>query len=206
MSSAEETALIERCQRGENRAWDELFDLHYAPTSRFIYQLGYRFTWEDVEEICQETFVSAIRNLTSFKGDCQLQTWLFQIASNKARDYLEKQCAVKRGGGKAPVSIHAEDAETGLTIDPPSGSPTPDENLLGGERTGMLMETLQQIGDPCRELIELRYFGDASYEEIALALRLNAKTVSSRLSRCLDKLGEIAKTVFGKEELAGFSV
>jgi len=51
------------------------------------------------------------------------------------------------------------------------------------------------LGQPCREILELRYFGDLSYEEIASELQMNPKTVSSRLSKCLDKLEEIAKAM-----------
>ncbi|HXS68375.1 MAG TPA: sigma factor, partial [Candidatus Polarisedimenticolia bacterium] len=72
-----EAELLERCRRGEADAWDELFDLHYAAAGRFVFQLGSDFTREDAEEICQETFLSVIRNLDSFHGESQFQTWLF---------------------------------------------------------------------------------------------------------------------------------
>ena len=65
---------------------------------------------------------------------------------------------------------------------------------------------LDQLGDPCREIIELRYFGDLEYEEIGRALNLNPKTVSSRLSRCLDRLQEIVRPVLAREKSAPFSV
>jgi hypothetical protein len=55
----------------------------------------------------------------------------------------------------------------------------------------LVRAALDQLGEPCRELLELRYFGDLSYEELAQALNLHPKTVSSRLSKCLDRLGQI---------------
>src|ERR1039458_4690013 len=100
-----EAELIARCRRGEAGAWDELFDRHYAAAGRFIFQLGHDFLREDVEEICQEVFLSVIRNLDSFQGECQFQTWLFRVAANKARDYRQRQRAAKRGGGQASVSL-----------------------------------------------------------------------------------------------------
>src|SRR5262252_3294116 len=121
-----EAELLARCRRGEAAAWDELFDAHYAAAGRFVFQLAPDFTREDVEEICQETFLSVIRNLNSFHGDSQFQTWLFRVAANKARDFRERRNAVKRGSGQAPVSLQAEDAETGLTVDPPADLPGPD--------------------------------------------------------------------------------
>ncbi|MDB6111695.1 MAG: polymerase, sigma-24 subunit, subfamily, partial [Pedosphaera sp.] len=56
------------------------------------------------------------------------------------------------------------------------------------------------LGEPCREIVELRYFGDLSYEELSRALELNPKTVSSRLSKCLDRLESIARAVFSGEK------
>ena len=195
-----ETQLLARCQRGDADAWDELFARHYAAAGRFVFQLGSDFAREDVEEICQEVFLSVIRNLHSFQGGCQFQTWLFRIAANKARDYREKQHAAKRGGGHPPLSLNAEDPDTGLTLDPPSTAPSPDTDLLNIERTELVREALDQVGEPCREIVELRYFGDLSYVELSRDLKLNPKTVSSRLSKCLDKLEVIARKIFSGEK------
>ena len=196
-----EQELLARCRRGEAEAWDELFALHYDPACRFVFQLASDLTREDVEEICQEAFLSVIRNLASFQGESAFQTWLFRIATNKARDHRERQHAAKRGGGQRPLSLQAEDPQTGLTLDPPSSAPAPDEALARTEDVALVHRALEQVGEPCRELVELRYFGDLSYDEIAAALKLNPKPVSSRLSRCLDRLEAITKTLFagGKE-------
>ena len=199
-----EAQLLARCRRGDPNAWDDLFDRHYAAAGRFVFQLGSDFTPEDVEEICQEVFLSVIKNLNSFNGESQFQTWLFRIAANKGRDYRERQHAAKRGGGQTPVSLHAEDPETGLTIDPPSHAPAPDAELLNAEKAELVRAALDQVGEPCREIIELRYFGDLSYEELSRALKLNPKTVSSRLSKCLDRLEEIARKVFSREKTGAF--
>lgn len=87
MSSTAESELVARCRRGEAQAWDELFDLHYAAVGRYVFQLSAQFTREDADEIAQETFLSVIKHIGNFHGDCQLQTWLFRIAGNKARDF-----------------------------------------------------------------------------------------------------------------------
>lgn len=199
-----EAELLERCRRGEADAWDELFDLHYAAAGRFIFQLASDFTREDAEEICQEAFLSVIRNIDSFHGNSQFQTWLFRIAANKARDFRERKNAAKRGSGHAPLSLQAEDAESGLTLDPPAELPGPDEIIMNAEKMGLVREALDNVGEPCREIIELRYFGDLSYEELSLTLKLNPKTVSSRLSKCLDRLEGLARNVFSREKSGVF--
>jgi RNA polymerase sigma-70 factor (ECF subfamily) len=201
---ASEAELLAGCRQGEAAAWDELFDLHYAAATRFIFQLSHDFTREDAEEICQDAFLAVIKSIGSFQGQSQFQTWLFRIAANKARDYRERRNAAKRGGGRAPLSLQAEDPQTGLVIDPPSHQPGPDRALLLGEQAALLHQALEQLEEPCREIIELRYFGDLSYDEISRALDLNAKTVSSRLSKCLDRLEGLAQRLFPREKSAAF--
>ncbi len=191
--------MLARCRRGEAAAWDELFDLHYDAAARFIFQLGADFTRDDAEEIAQESFLAVIHHLHAFHGDSRFQTWLFRIAGNKARDFREKRQAAKRGGGGAPLSLDAEDSETGLKLDPPSHAPAPDADLADAEQFAQVRRAVEQLESPCREVVELRYFGDLSYEEIGRLLQLNVKTVSSRLSKCLDKLEQIAKRIFAGE-------
>ena len=206
MSLDTEALLIARCRRGDADAWNEVFDAHYSATGRFVFQLISDFNREDVEEICQETFLAVISNVKTFQGNSLLQTWIFRIAANKARDYRQRQHAAKRGGGAVPISLQQENPETGLTIDPPSPLLAPDDCLMTSERAAQVGEALEILGDPCREIIELRYFGDLSYEEISSSLKLNPKTVSSRLSKCLDRLEEVMRVVICGKKSKPFSV
>jgi RNA polymerase sigma-70 factor (ECF subfamily) len=197
MSMDAESQLIDRCRKGEAAAWDELFEAHYAATGRFVFQVSPALTREDVEEICQETFLAVIRHLGSFHGGSRLQTWIFRIASNKARDYGQRQRAAKRGGGLETMSLQGGNGESQSTIDPTGRLAGPDELLMEAERAAQIGRALEQLEGPCREIIELRYFGDLSYEEISAALQLNPKTVSARLSKCLDRLEAVAMKIFG---------
>jgi RNA polymerase sigma-70 factor (ECF subfamily) len=201
-----EAECIARCRQGDPDAWDALFDQHYAVVGRFLFQLAPEFTRADVEELSQEVFLAAIKNLASFQGHSRLRTWLFRIAANKAKDFRERSRAAKRGGGLRPISLQAEPVEGEPPLDPPSPNPGPDLLLMEAERLHGVYRALDQIGHPCRELIELRYFGDLSYDEMGDALRMNPKTVSSRLSRCLDQLATIARSVLSQEDLSRFSV
>jgi RNA polymerase sigma-70 factor, ECF subfamily len=199
VNTISEAELLARCLKGDSSAWDELFTRHYAAAGRFVFQIGHNFTREDVEEICQETFLTVIKHLNTFERNCQFQTWLFRIAANKARDYRDKQGAAKRGSGQTPVPLHSNENSDGLSIDPPSPSPSPDIALLNAEQIRLIGQAVEQLELPCREVIELRYFADLSYEEISATLGLNAKTVSSRLSKCLDKLEIIVQRLLAPE-------
>jgi RNA polymerase sigma-70 factor (ECF subfamily) len=206
MSLDTEALLITRCRRGDTDAWNEVFDAHYSATGRFVFQLAPDFTREDVEEVCQETFLAVINSIKTFEGHSHLQTWIFRIAANKARDYRQRQNAAKRGGGIAPISLQQENTESGLTIDPPSPALSPDDLLMTEERVAQVAQALEGLGGPCQEIIELRYFADLSYEEISGALKLNPKTVSSRLSKCLDRLEQVMRVVICGGKTKPFSV
>ena len=187
--------LIERCREGDADAWDALFDKYYPVAARFVFQLSADFCHEDTEEICQETFLAVVRNVGSFQGKSSFQTWLLRIAANKAMDFRGKSHAEKRGGSFVHLSLDGAD-ERGEQIELPSRGPGPDGLLANAETCRLVRQSLDQLGDDCREIIELRYYGDLSYAEIADELQLNPKTVSSRLSKCLDRLSVIAKKIF----------
>ena len=196
-----EREMIQRCRKGESDAWDELFAEHYAAVGRYVFQLSNTFTREDCDEICQEVFLSVIKNLAGFGGKSRLQTWLFRIAANKARDFHAKRVAAKRGGGEVPLSLHAEDDEGNRLLDPASPLSAPDEELLREEKWKLVGEALETLGGPCQEILELRYYGDLNYHEISAELELNEKTVSSRLSKCRGKLEIVVRRLFSREKM-----
>src|SRR6476619_6988105 len=196
---ASEAQILAECRAGKAEAWDSLFDKYYATVARFVFQLSGDFCHEDTDEICQETFLSVVRNLSSFQGRRSFQTWLLRIAANKAMDYREKTRAAKRGGNAVHISIDAGRTDDEPPNDPPSGNPGPDALLQIAETSRLVRASLDRLGEPCREIIELRYYGDLSYDEIATELRLNPKTVSSRLSKCMDRLLIVAKEILQPE-------
>lgn len=187
--------LLQRCRQGDGDAWDALFDKYYPVAARFVFQLSADFCHEDTEEICQETFLAVVRNLGSFQGKSSFQTWLLRIAANKAMDFRGKSRADKRGGSFVHFSLDGASEQ----IDLPSRGLGPDALLANAETGRLVRQSLDQLDDNCREIIELRYYGDLSYAEIAHELQLNPKTVSSRLSKCLDRLSVIAKKILPSE-------
>ena len=199
-----EREMIQHCLSGESDAWDDLFAEHYQPVGRYIFQISSTFNREDADEICQEVFLSVVNKLASFGGKSRLQTWLFRIAANKARDYHAKTMAAKRGGGEVVLSLQAEDEEGNRLIDPPSSDASPDEGMVQEEDWRLVGEALAQLGGACQEILELRYFGDLSYHEISAELEINEKTVSSRLSKCRGKLETVMRNLFSRKNLGAF--
>lgn len=200
MERAAETELARRCLDGDEEAWNTFFDAHHAPLVRFAFSFSDRLTAEDAEEIAQETLLAAVRALPTFRGRCALQTWLFRIALNKARDHLERASALRRGGGRAtlPLKGGALPGEDGQDrgADPPDPSPPPDRAAALDDDSRLIRETLDRLGPPCDDLLRLRYYAGLDLAEIAAALGLNIKTVSSRLSRCLERLETLLRPIF----------
>jgi len=197
MNLRDEAELIERCLRGEAKAWERLFEAHYEPICRFAYQLSADLSIEDAEEIAQETLLAAARHLRRFRGGSALQTWLFRIAVNKTRDFLSRRQAEKRGGGRALLSLNEPGREGEPAAQAADEGPLPSEVVSRREEAALIAEALALLPARCRELIQLRYFGDLSYEELAAALGLHPKTVSSRLSRCLRRLAAAYEKLSG---------
>ncbi|MDZ4815825.1 MAG: sigma-70 family RNA polymerase sigma factor [Verrucomicrobiota bacterium] len=196
--TTDEKQLVQKCLMGEPFAWNQLFDLFYQPTARFVFQVSASFNKEDVEEICQETFLNVVHNLSSFRGQSGIQTWIFRIASNKAHDFIARRSTLKRGSGLIS-SLNETHPDGQEKYQPESNEKSPDQVVIAGEQKQELSLALEKLGPPCQEVIELRYFGDLSYEEIGRALKLNVKTVSSRLSKCLNKLEQTFIQISGSK-------
>src|SRR5438046_10694299 len=113
---------------------------------------------------------------------------------------MRVQGRAEKAGGNVVQPSRAGARESG-EIGPPSSCPGSDTAVVNAETSRLIRQSLDQLEDPCREIIELRYYGELSYGEIAAELRLNPKTVSSRLSKCLDRLCVIAKKIFPSERL-----
>ena len=119
---------------------------------------------EDASDMLQEVFLSVIRNLDSFHGGSRFQTWLFRIATNKARDYRERRNAAKRGGGLARVSLDGEALAVETLVD----------EVLAVDTA---LARLEAVDERLARLVEWRYFGGMTDVEIAAALGVTDRTL-----------------------------
>lgn len=153
MNSSEE--LIARARRGEDEAFRLIFDRYGRPVISFIYDMvGHR---DLAEELTQETFVRAYKNLKSLRDDTKLSTWLFGIAKNVARESLRHK---HRETDKIAIDddrvIEIRDAKL-----------PPDRELLDKELNRVIKNALGALDEDKRIVFTLKVFGQRSYEEIA---------------------------------------
>lgn len=153
MNSSEE--LIARARRGDDEAFRLIFDRYGRPIISFIYDMVGRR--DLAEELTQETFVRAYKNLNGLRDDSKLSTWLFGIAKNVARESLRYR--------------HREMAKVGIdddrVIELSDGKLPPDRELLDKELNGVIRDALGALDEDKRLVFTLKIFQQRSYEEIA---------------------------------------
>jgi RNA polymerase sigma-70 factor, ECF subfamily len=153
MNSAED--LIARTRSGDTEAFRLIFDRYSRPVISFIYDLTNER--EVAEELMQETFVRAYRNLGSLRADAKLSTWLFGIAKNVSREHA-------RARRRASRKVELDDSAVTELRD--AGVP-PDDSLINKELNGVIREALARLDEDKRLVFTLKIFQQQSYEEIA---------------------------------------
>lgn len=180
-----ESEFIEKLKTGDAAAFDTLAN-RYAGD---IYGLLYRITQdaEEASDLTQETFLSALKAISKFRGEADLKTWLFRIAINESRNRFRWW---KRRRRDATVSLDVTIGESATTLGETfsSDAPSPEESALRHERERRLRDALQELPDIFREAVVLCDIEGFSYEEIAQTLEVNIGTVKSRIARGRDEL------------------
>lgn len=129
---------------------------------------------EAASDLTQDTFVRAYQAWGTFRGDSQAYTWLFRIAVNLARNYLDRLGRDRRRRQSLP-----EDEADPL----PDGGPGPDGRVENRELGELLAQELTALRPDQREIIVLRDVQGLSYEEIAEVLGCTVAAVKSKLFR-----------------------
>ncbi|MBO9128975.1 sigma-70 family RNA polymerase sigma factor [Bacillus sp. 165] len=126
----------------------------------------------DAEDIAQEVFLQLYRSLGQFKGESGFSTWIYRITMNKAIEYKRRQDRQK-----------AQATDDGFTSIPDSSMLTPEEALMKNAEKEMVHAHLSELPASYRDVVQLYYFEELSYGEIASNLNVAVKTVESRLYR-----------------------
>lgn len=149
--------------------------MHEAIVFRVAYVIS--GSAEDAEEAGQDALVKAWRALGRFRSGEPLRPWLLAIVANEARN--RRRVTLRRGALALRV------AEEGR---PGGAAPSPEATLLYSERRRELLDAVNSLPEPDREVISCRYFLELSEEETAGVLGVRRGTVKSRLSRALARL------------------
>jgi len=172
-------ALLERLGRTKDwsidgRDFREIFSEFYPLVLRYFVRHG--FGEEDSRDLAQETMLRVYRSLSSYSGDAQLGTWIFQVTANVCRNAVRTRASHKRSAPEDP-----RDERTDRGGDLPDDGEGPLRELLTGERAKILTEALQDLPPQMRRCVELRVQRDLTYREIAEILRISLNTVKAQL-------------------------
>jgi len=137
---------------------------------------------DEARDLTQETFLSALKAIRSFRGEAELKTWLFRIALNHSRNRFRWWKRRKRSETDSLDKPLGDGTATlGDTL--AGNGESPEQAVLRMERENRLMSTLNALPEIFREAIVLCDIEGLGYEEIARALNINVGTVKSRIAR-----------------------
>nr|WP_287938120.1 sigma-70 family RNA polymerase sigma factor [Algoriphagus sp.] len=148
---------------------------------------------DDAEDLTMEAFAKAFRNLERFKKDYTFSTWLFRIATNNTIDFIRK----KKLKTMSLNTTMSDDGGNSVTIDVEDDDNNPQDEFIRSQRIEMVRIFVDKLPAKYRKLVQLRYFDELSYEEIAQELDKPLGTVKAQLHRSRELLYEIAS---GKEK------
>ena len=165
-------ALIERCLRGDEFAWEQIVRQHW----RKVFNVAYKFvgTHEQAEDLTQDIFLKVFRSLETFDRRANFQTWLISVSRNLCIDHYR---SVRKERQTIDRDITSDD------LAPAAPTTSPLAALEQRDLAAQLRVALQQLPPSLRTAVLLRDIQELSYQEIAEQLRLPEGTVKSRINR-----------------------
>ncbi len=180
----EDLDLVELARKGDQRAFSELMARYKDTINYMILKMVHNR--DDAEDLTIEAFGKAFMHLEKYTPDFAFSTWLFKIAVNNAIDHIRK----KRLKTLSLDDEQDEDTRRAF-VNIRTSLPNPEERVIKDQRAGILRTILDDLNPKYKTLIELRYFDELSYEEIADKMQMPLGTVKAQLFRARNLLYEI---------------
>lgn len=182
MSDGSDRDLVRRAQAGETGAFDALVEKYQH---RILNLVGrYVSDRSARQDVAQEAFVKAWRNIRSFRGDSRFYTWLFRIAVNTAMNHLA--AARRRPEHTLPPGDEQDPGMDDLQVD----LDTPEGEAQAEEISALVNEVVSGLSEDLRVAITLRELEGMSYEQIAYVTKCPVGTVRSRIFRAREAIDE----------------
>ncbi|TNF28666.1 MAG: sigma-70 family RNA polymerase sigma factor [Bacteroidetes bacterium] len=173
--------------QGDQKAYAQLMD-RYRDSIYFML-LKMVNNRDDADDLTIEAFGKAFNKLHQYTPNYAFSTWLFKIASNNCIDFIRKK---KKNLLSLDKPIEGHDGGE-MTMDVPSGALDPEETYIKQQKKLLMQGVVEKLKPRYRTLVELRYFKEYSYEEIAQELDLPLGTVKAQLFRAREFLYNILK-------------
>ena len=144
---------------------------------------------DDAEDLTIEAFGKAFRNIRQYTPDYAFSTWLFKIATNNCIDFIRKKRKMMLSIDRGFENEEGQD----ISLEVKSEGPGPDDVMMKKQKVMMMKDVVDKLKPRYRRLVELRYYQELSYEEIAEELNLPLGTVKAQLFRAREFLYQIMK-------------
>ena len=181
--------LVQKARdHGDQHAYAEL--LNKYRDSLYFMMLKMTSNATDADDLTIEAFGRAFKNLKQYTPDFAFSTWLFKIAANNCIDFLRKNKRIQFADNFFDDDNEYTDAPSNI----PSDGLDPEEKIIEKQKIQLMHEVVEKLKPHYRHLIELRYFKEWSYEEIATDLDLPLGTVKAQLFRAREFLYQILRT------------
>lgn len=151
----------------------------------FVYSTALRYmaSHDDADDVTQEVFIKALRNLKKFKGNSSLKTWLYRITVNQSLNMKRKKSVFSFLGMDDDLAYNKVISETDQ----------PDTILEGKELEERFMNALASLPDKQRETFALRYFDNMTYDEISDMIGTSVGGLKANYYQAVKKLGKFLK-------------
>jgi len=185
---ASDLAVVARVRAGDHEAFRDLVERH----SRSVFRLAYRLTGheQDAEDVVQETFLKAFRQIAQFESRSSFSTWLYRIAVNCAHDLLRQR---PRAGTRASI----DDPDEGIAAQLADGSAEADpaRELARRQIDARVQAALAELSAQERSAFVMRHYEGLSIDEIGAALDLGTSAAKHSIFRAVRKLRRLLEPV-----------
>jgi len=178
--------LVKLAAAGDEKAYAELLDRYKDAIYYMLLKMVNNRS--DAEDLTIEAFGKAFKSIAQYTPNYAFSTWLFKIATNNCIDFIRK-----KKGNVVSLDQTNEDQES-METPLQSDSLDPEEDMIKNQRIALMRSVVEKLKPRYRNLVELRYFKEYSYEEIANELNLPIGTVKAQLFRARELLYNILKS------------
>jgi len=195
-TSIDDDEVVSSCLNGDTEAFGVLVRKY----EKDIFNLAYRMTgnYDEACEVTQEAFITAFRNLKSFRRESSFHTWLYAVALNLTRTRLRKM-KLLRLREFFSIGKSGDEAETGGYIEPRSDDPSPLELAERSQIKEKIQRCISRLHALFREVIIMHDIQGLQYEDISAVTGVPGGTVKSRLFRARRGIKDCLERSFGGE-------
>ena len=185
-----DSAAAEEARKGDQQAFRVLVERH----SHSVFRLAFRMTGneQDAEDLVQETFLRAYKQLHRFDGRAAFGTWLYRICANCSLDLLR----ARKSRREQQPSLEADEG-TGWLDRVAAPEPSPERVTQSGQIARLLEPALNRLSEMERTAFVLRHYEGRDIEEIAKALGVQTNAAKHSVFRAVQKIRRVLEPAFG---------